>query len=135
MAVETKAWVDERGRTKKRAGFAKVALSRESKIRAQQFVDAAITPGALVDTDASNAFGDLKGVEADQRVMAARPEHLENWLPWVHKWVENAKAWILGTFHGVDSAYFERYLAEYNYRFNRRHDPMVYFTAPSQHAQ
>jgi hypothetical protein len=123
VAVETKTWVDERGRSKPKAGFAKVALARESAIMAQRFIDWNVTPGSLVNTDASNAFGELKGVDADQRIMHHRPEHLESWLPWVHRFVQNAKAWITGTFHGVRARYFERYLAEYTYRFNRRHDP------------
>jgi hypothetical protein len=127
IAVETKDWVDDRGRPKKGAGFAKVELSRESKIRAQQFVDKHIEDGSLVNTDAGNAFGDLKGVDADNRVMAALPPNLESWLPWVHRWIQNAKAWLNGTFHGVRSKYFQRYIAEYNYRFNRRHDPCGLF--------
>lgn len=122
IAVESKDWVDDRGRPKKRAGFAKVQLSRESKIRAQDFIDENVEPGSLVNTDAGNAFGDLKGVDADHRVMKQLPAALESWLPWVHRWIQNAKAWIQGTFHGVRAKYFERYVAEYNYRFNRRHD-------------
>ncbi|MCB9025126.1 MAG: transposase [Bdellovibrionaceae bacterium] len=38
--------------------------------------------------------------------------------------MSNAKTWILGTHHGLQSSkYLELYLAEYTYRFNRRHDP------------
>jgi len=122
VAVESKDWVDERGRPKQRAGFAKVQVSRESKIRAQDFVDTHVEPGSLVNTDASNAFGDLRGVDADQRVMKALPSALDSWLPWVQRWLENAKAWLRGTFHGVGRRHFERYLCEYTYRFNRRHD-------------
>lgn len=123
VAVETKEWVDAKGRLKKAAGFAKVEISRESKIRAQEFANKHIAPGSFVNTDASRALGDIQGVETDHRVMKALPEHLDSWLKWVQVWVENAKAWLSGTFHGVKATYFERYLAEYNYRFNRRHDP------------
>lgn len=127
IAVESKDWVDERGRAKKRAGFAKVQLSRESKLQAQEFVDRHVEPGTLVNTDASNAFGAIRGVDVDNRVMQQAPEQLESWLPWVHRWVQNAKAWMRGTFHGVRAKYLERYVAEYNYRFNRRHDPSGLF--------
>jgi transposase-like protein len=127
IAVETKEWVDERGRPKKRAGFAKVVLGRESKIHAQNFVDNNLQPGTQVNTDGSNAFADLRGVDTDHRVMGALPGQLDAWLPWVQKWSENAKAWLAGTFHGVRREYFGRYLAEYTYRFNRRHDPGALF--------
>ncbi|MCP3678987.1 MAG: transposase, partial [Gammaproteobacteria bacterium] len=50
-------------------------------------------------------------------------EILDDWLPWVHKFISNAKSWILGTHHGVDAKYLAQYLSEYTYRFNSRHDP------------
>ena len=56
------------------------------------------------------------------------PEKLNDWLPWVHKFISNAKAWIIGTHHGVNVEYFKLYLAEYTYRFNRRHDVKKYFS-------
>ena len=48
---------------------------------------------------------------------------MNEWLPWVHKFISNAKAFLIGTHHGVEAKHLERYLAEYTYRFNRRHDP------------
>jgi hypothetical protein len=124
IAVESKAWVDEKGRKKKRAGFAKVQVTgSESKIFAQRFVDAAITPGAQVNTDAGNALIDLKGVDADYQVMGGDREKLESWLPWVGRFTSNAKTWLLGTHHGVKAKYLKNYLGEYTWRFNRRHDP------------
>jgi hypothetical protein len=127
VAIETKQWVDEQGRTKSRAGFAKVTQARESKIYAQQFIEASTGPATMVNTDAGPALTGLVGIDADNRVMAHAPEKLDGWLPWVQKWTENARAWLTGTFHGVRAKYFVRYLAEYNYRFNRRHDPMGLF--------
>jgi transposase-like protein len=123
VAVETKEWVDSKGRHKERAGFAKVQISRETKIFAQQFVDKHIEPGSMVNTDASRSLTSVENVDADHRVMDAQPKQLDAWLPWVQRWVELAKTWLRGTYHGVRSKYFELYLAEYNYRFNRRHDP------------
>ena len=46
----------------------------------------------------------------------------ERWLPWVHKFMSNAKAWIDGTHHGVKDNYVGRYAGKYVHRFNRRHD-------------
>ena len=44
------------------------------------------------------------------------PEHLH----WIHIIVSNAKTFINGTFHGLDSIHLQRYLNEFCYCFNRR---------------
>jgi transposase-like protein len=123
IAVESKEWVDDRGRQKPRAGFAKVRVSRESTIFAQQFVNSAIAPGAMVNTDGGSAFLGLQGVDAESQVMDGLPERLDRWLPWVHRFISNAKNWMMGTHHGVGVRYLPNYLGEHTYRFNRRHDP------------
>jgi hypothetical protein len=40
-------------------------------------------------------------------------------LKWVNILVSNAKAFILGTYHGVMKKHLQRYLDEFCYRFNR----------------
>lgn len=127
IAIESKDWMDEKGRPKNKAGFAKVVVARETKIFAQQFVDKALAPGTFVNADGGNSFTDLKGVDVDQQVMANQPERLDRWLPWVHRFISNAKTWLLGTHHGVDARYLSNYLAEHTYRFNRRHAPDTLF--------
>lgn len=123
VAVESKDWVDEKGRKKEKAGFAKVKVAAETKWEAQYFVNQAIQKDSMVNTDASPSLRSLENVDVDYQVMANDPKALEHWLPWVHKFISNAKAWIIGTHHGVDAKYLGRYLSEYTYRFNRRHDP------------
>jgi len=78
-------------RAKERAGFAKVTVARETKIFAQQFVNKAIAPGTMVNTDAGAALTNLAGVMADHQVMDGQPERLDRWLPWVHRYISNAK--------------------------------------------
>ena len=123
VAVESKDWLDEKGRPKSRAGFAKVLVADETKKNAQDFVDSTIIPGSMVNTDGGPSLTSLKNVDVDFQVTTNDPIVLNRWLPWVHKFISNAKAWIIGTHHGVESEYLESYLAEYTYRFNRRHDP------------
>lgn len=41
-------------------------------------------------------------------------------LQWIHIMISNSKAMILGTFHGLEEKYFQYYLNEFVYRFNRR---------------
>lgn len=123
VAVETKDWVDSKGRPKSKAGFAKVIVANETKKDAQEFVDRAIQSGSMVNTDGSPSLRDLKNIDVDYQVTGAGQDVIDHWLPWVHKFISNAKTWIAGTHHGVESQYIGQYLAEYTFRFNRRHDP------------
>ena len=127
IAIESKDWIDEKARPKSKAGFAKVVVAEETKEAAQAFVDKALSKGALVNTDGALALRDLKGVDADYQVTDQDPEIIGRWLPWIHRFISNAKTWLLGTHHGIDAKYLTRYLAEYTYRFNRRHDPNSLF--------
>jgi len=123
VAIESKDWVDERGRKKTKAGFAKVMIAPESKAKIQEFVDQAIQKNSLVNTDGKPGVMDINGVDVDYQVMNNDPVALDHWLPWVHKFISNAKAWLVGTHHGVEAKYLGQYLGEYTFRFNRRHDP------------
>ena len=122
VAIETKAWVDAQGRACSRAGFAKVLVGKETKAHAQQLVETGVRTGAMVNTDGSWSFRNLARVDVDYQVVAGDPETCARWLPWVHKFISNAKAWINGTHHGVKDTHMGRYVGEYTYRFNRRHD-------------
>ena len=41
-------------------------------------------------------------------------------LHWLHTVIGNAKAFILGTYHGLPQKYLQSYLDEYCFRFSRR---------------
>ena len=127
VAIESKDWVDEKGREKSKAGFVKVGSAPEKQVEVQDFVDKNITPGSMVNTDGGSAMLEIANVDHDYQVVGRDQAVIDRWLPWVHKFVSNAKAWILGTHHGVSTKYLGLYLAEYAYRFNRRHDPGTLF--------
>lgn len=127
VAVESKAWVDDRGRTKACAGFAKVEVCSESKIPAQRFADKNFTRGSLVNTDGDTSLTGIKGVDVDYRVEKDKKLLVTTWLPWVHQFIANAKTWLKGTHHAIRARYLRSYLAEHTYRFNRRHDPASLF--------
>lgn len=128
IAIETKDWIDAKGRPKSKAGFAKVMIGAETKQNAQNFVNSNVNHDAMLNTDGSPSLRNLAGMDVDYRVVGGNQEILDHWLPWVHKFISNAKAWLIGTHHGVDSKYLAQYLAEYTYRFNRRHDPDSLFS-------
>lgn len=123
VAIESKDWIDKKGRKKSKAGFAKVLVADETKKEAQNFIDKNVEINAKLHTDASPSFIHLKNVEVEHRVVGSDQNIADHWLPWVHKFISNAKSWIVGTHHGVEAKYLSRYLSEYTYRFNRRHDP------------
>jgi hypothetical protein len=123
VAVETKEWIDKNGRKKSRAGFAKVLVASETKTEAQHFVDNAVDKNATLHTDNSPSFAHLEHVDIECKTVGTNKELLDSWLPWVHKFISNAKSWIVGTHHGVEEKYLGPYLSEYTFRFNRRHDP------------
>ena len=81
----------------------------------------------MVNADGGSAMLEIANVDHDYQVVGRDQAVIDRWLPWVHKFVSNAKAWILGTHHGVSTKYLGLYLAEYAYRFNRRHDPGTLF--------
>jgi hypothetical protein len=123
VAVETKEWTDKNGRKKSRAGFAKVLVASETKKEAQNFVDTAIDENATLHTDNSPSFAHLQNIDVEHKTVGTDKELLDSWLPWVHKFISNAKSWIVGTHHGVEAKYLGPYLSEYTFRFNRHHDP------------
>jgi hypothetical protein len=41
-------------------------------------------------------------------------------FPWVHITLSNLKRFLLGTHHRVERKHLKRYVAEFNYRLNRR---------------
>lgn len=123
VAIESKDWFDQKGSKKSKAGFAKVIVANETKEEAQKFVNKEIEKNARVHTDNSPSFMNLDNIQVEHQAVSGNKELLDHWLPWVHKFISNAKSWILGTHHGVEAKYLGQYLSEYTYRFNRRHDP------------
>ena len=84
--------------------FAEQAISKGSEIR---------TDGLPVYSKLANEGYTLVRKEFDPK---KQPEHLHG----THIIVSNAKAFIDGTFHGLDSKHLQRYLDEFCYHLNRR---------------
>lgn len=123
IAVESKSWTDKKGNPQTKAGFAKVLLEKERATNVNSFIEQAIEPGSEIHADGAKAYVH-SDPELNIKTMNTYNDHIlnERWLPWVHRFISNAKAWIIGTHHGVSGHHLKNYLAEYSYRFNRRHD-------------
>ena len=122
VGVESKDWVDDNGKPRPRAGFARIDVASENRENVQAFVNHAIQTNSFVNTDGKQSYYQLENVHVDYQTSLNLDFH-DGWMPWVHKFISNAKTWIRGTHHSIRAKYLSRYLAEYTYRFNRRHDP------------
>jgi predicted RNA-binding Zn-ribbon protein involved in translation (DUF1610 family) len=132
IGVETKQWVDDKGQPKTRAGFAQVYVDpygQETRQGAVDFITQSIKPRSTIKTDGRSMYRNMPNVKSNSKSVSGVRELVDALLPWVHKFISNAKTWVLGTQHGIKDThkYLKYYLAEYTYRFNRRHDPNSLF--------
>jgi transposase-like protein len=79
-----------------------------------------IEPGSEVRTDGFKAYKKLSKYRYEVQSKKFDPENSPDHLLWLHKVVSNLKAFITGTFHGLDKKHLQRYFDEFTYRFNRR---------------
>lgn len=94
--------------------------SREEEIA--NFACRTCTRKALIKTDGliANKVLEKHGFLHLPVVTKRHPEGAAA-FPYVHTLISNAKAWLIGTFHGgVRPKYLPAYLNEFCYRFNRR---------------
>jgi ribosomal protein L37AE/L43A len=125
----------KRGRSTGRAkALVAVGLSREGRPRfarmqtvrrldarsVEAFAAAAIVLGSTIRTDGLSVYNGLKAGYSHEPTIAPGKTR-EDVLHWAHIVISNAKAFIAGTFHGLGDKHLQQYLAEFCYRFNRRH--------------
>jgi transposase-like protein len=83
------------------------------------FSQESIEAGSTLQSDGLSAY---KALLEDYNLVqepfnpTENPEHLK----WLHIIVSNAKAFIQGTYHGLDSKHLQFYLDEFAFRFGRR---------------
>jgi len=85
-----------------------------------------VSQNQTIKTDGFSAFNVTKqiGHEHIPEIVypkKGKPNH--DLLKWVNILVSNAKAFLLGTYHGVMEKHLQKYLDEFCYRFNRRFWP------------
>ena len=82
-----------------------------------------VIPKQSIKTDGFPAYTVVKkmGHQHSPEVVYSKGEAPKyDALKWINILVSNAKAFILGTYHGVMEKHLQRYLNEFCYRFNRR---------------
>lgn len=102
-------------------GFAKMrAVKHVDGAALLSFAKDVIEPGSIIRSDAYSAYFMLSqsGFRHEPIVVGTRKAH--TLLPHVHRYISNLKAFVQGTYHGLDEFHLQQYLDEYCYRFNRR---------------
>jgi transposase-like protein len=102
-------------------GFAKMRVVDQLNAHiVREIVAANIAPGQTVKTDGLPAYNVIaeNGHTHQKNIVKGKMAHTV--LKWSHTLVSNAKAFILGTFHGIAKKHLQDYLDEFCYRFNRR---------------
>lgn len=80
-----------------------------------------IHPEATVLTDGASRFKCLsKVINTHLSIQCYNRSIVSEVFPWVHIAIGNARKIITGIHHGVKSKYFQNYLNEFCYKFNRR---------------
>lgn len=104
----------------KKAGFAKMTVVETlDSASIEAVAQNATRKGSIIRTDGYSSYRVLaKNYTHDGKTVL--PKDVPIMLPWVHTLIGNAKAFILGTYHGVSHKHLQRYLDEFCYRFNRR---------------
>ncbi|HAG10459.1 MAG TPA: IS1595 family transposase [Desulfotomaculum sp.] len=89
---------------------------------ADEFVHKHVTPGSKVTTDGLNIYAELDkvGYQHERIIINKNKKQGLETFKWIHTIISNAKAFIAGTFHGLDNRHLQSYLNEFCYRFNRR---------------
>ncbi len=84
-----------------------------------------LEPGAYVASDGLACFKAVTktGCKHQFIVTGGGPESMTlEAFTWVNTMIGNVKNAATGTYHAVSGKHLPRYLAEFNYRFNRRYD-------------
>ncbi len=123
--VDALSYKDARGKAKKRAGLARREVAHHAdKETIRIFLDKHLKPGSTVHTDGWLGYSDTALLE-DRHIVNVQdsPQSASRWAPHIHRVFSNLKAWLLGTYHGIEPQYLQAYLDEFVFRFNRRQRP------------
>ena len=87
-----------------------------------EFANRTIATGSAISSDAYKSYKALAEAELEyqHKPQKFNPTEDPDHLHWLHTVISNAKAFIAGTFHGLDPKHLQAYLSEFCYRFNRK---------------
>lgn len=80
-----------------------------------------IEPGQTIKTDGYSTYNVIANTGHIHQKELVKGRIAHDVLKWAHILISNAKAFLLGTYHGVARKHLQSYLDEFCYRFNRRY--------------
>jgi transposase-like protein len=97
-----------------------------SKNEIRKVAEECIREGTIISTDGHRSYQNLKDnyIHKSQNYYESNDEEF---LKWLHVIIGNAKTFIMGTYHGLNTKFLQAYLDEFCYRFNRRFIPKQLF--------
>jgi len=104
-------------------GFAALQVLPDASSKSiDGFLQARISAGSRILSDGWGGYRKLdeKGFEHTATVISGQEKSAHTLFPWVHISLSNLKRFLLGTHHQVQAKHLKRYVAEFNYRLNRR---------------
>ena len=106
--------LDERGNPR----FLKMRVTPNLKqTSVKKFAKAAFATGSVIHSDGYRSYiPALEGYSHEHKSYDPN----SGLLHWLHIVISNAKAFILGTYHGLPKKNLQSYLDEYSFRFSRR---------------
>lgn len=126
IAIST--WINDKG--KEQPGFARAYVAEDASSKTIEDVLTKIGTNekdrnffiTKIKTDGWRSY-DSASNNLDiehQRFILKNPADATKYLPWVHRFISNAKSVFRGVHHGVSKKHLQMYLSEVCYRFNRR---------------
>ena len=116
-AVETRDGWPMKIQLRRISGFRKACIKR--------YVQNNIESGAIVYSDGLHCFRVIEESGCHHIPIVtggSRPGMYQSTFKWVNTMLGNVKNALTGTFHAIREKHAPRYLAEFEYRFNRRFD-------------
>ena len=98
--------------------YAKMRVTQNIKrASVKKFAQAAFVQGSTIHSDGYGSYiPALEGYTHEHKPYDPNSDLLH----WLHIVISNAKAFILGTYHGLPKKHLQAYLDEYCFRFSRR---------------
>lgn len=111
-----------------RPRFAKIkTVGRLDARSVKAFAQPNIARGSVIRTDGLNIYRCLAKLGFSHQPTVTPGKTNGDLLHWTHIIISNAKAFVLGTFHGLGKKHLQNYLDEFCYRFNRRYHELELF--------
>jgi len=102
-------------------GYAKMTVGdKVGSNTVREIVKADAKEGQTIRSDGFTSYHVVKEEGYEHRKEIVKGWKAHKVLKWTHILISHAKAFIQGTFHGVDKKHLQAYLDEFCYRFNRR---------------